>query len=176
MMARRKWEQEVIDVVAGARAGTAIEAEGNMLNLGTAESQDSMVLFSGGQGVALVAVGRKTGAIEEVSTGWSFSVGGVPLAGAEDRIRTLEARVAALEQEVEGLRRLALEEQEGDVIVLRSASREQAKQEIRELFASGETLYYSDIVQRLGLDIDLVVGLCKELEEAGEVETLGDAA
>ena len=97
------------------------------------------------------------------------------MTNAEDRIGTLEVRVAALERELETLKRDASGERESEVVVLRSVPREQAKQEIRELFASGETLYYSDIVQRLGLDIALVIDLCQELEAGGEVETLGNA-
>ena len=56
------------------------------------------------------------------------------------------------------------------VIVLREISREQAKQEIQQLFSSGRTLYYSDIAEELGLDLELVVDVCRELEESGEVK------
>jgi len=56
------------------------------------------------------------------------------------------------------------------VIVLREISREQAKQEIQQLFSSGRTLYYSDIAEELGLDLELVVDVCRELEENGEVK------
>lgn len=101
---------------------------------------------------------------------------GVAVAIAEDRIGTLEARVAVLERELETLKRDASGERESEVVVvLRSVSRDQAREEIRGLFASEETLYYSDIVQRLGLDIALVIDLCQELEAGGEVETLGNA-
>lgn len=86
--------------------------------------------------------------------------GGVSATNAEDRIGTWEVRVAALERELETLKRDASGERESEVVVLRTMSREQAKQEIRELFASGETLYYSDIVQRLAIDIDLVIDIC----------------
>ncbi|MFQ5924920.1 MAG: hypothetical protein ACE5IE_02865 [Dehalococcoidia bacterium] len=55
------------------------------------------------------------------------------------------------------------------VILLRQLSREQAKQEIQQLFASGRTLYYSDIAEELRLDLKLVVEICQELEEAGEI-------
>lgn len=55
------------------------------------------------------------------------------------------------------------------VIVLRDITREEAKQEIRKLFSSGQTFYYSDIVQELKLDLETVVGICNELEEEGEI-------
>lgn len=57
-----------------------------------------------------------------------------------------------------------------NVIVLRDLSREQAKNEIRELFKKGQTLYYSDIVRNLGIDLGTVVSICDELRENGEIE------
>ena len=59
---------------------------------------------------------------------------------------------------------------EEKVIVLREMSREQAKQEIQQLFSSGRTLYYSDIAEELRLDLELVVDICRELEESREVK------
>ena len=58
---------------------------------------------------------------------------------------------------------------EEKMIVLREIPREQAKQEIQQLFSSDRTLYYSDIAEELGLDLKLVVEICQELEEAGEI-------
>ena len=55
------------------------------------------------------------------------------------------------------------------MIVLREISREQAKQEIQQLFSSGRTLYYSDIAEELSLDLELVVDICRELEGNREV-------
>ena len=79
-----------------------------------------------------------------------------------------------LRQEVEWIKqRLSeLEERipEEKVIVLREISREEAKQEIQQLFSSGRTLYYSDIAEELRLDLKLVVDLCLELQVSGEVE------
>lgn len=86
-------------------------------------------------------------------------------------IEKLEARVTELEEEVQNLRVAAQEE----VVVLRTVSREQAKMEIRELFQSGETLFYSDIARRLGIDLPLVVEICQELEEEGEIQVDADS-
>ena len=81
---------------------------------------------------------------------------------------------ALLQQEIEQIiQRLSeLEERipEEKVIVLREISREQAKQEIQQLFSDGRTLYYSDIAEELRLDLQLVVDVCRELEEGGEVK------
>jgi hypothetical protein len=87
-------------------------------------------------------------------------------------VERLKVKVAALEQEVAQLKASASEE---PVIVLRSITREQAKGEILELFQSGQTLYYSDIAQRLRLDLPLVVEICQELRDAGEIEVDADA-
>jgi hypothetical protein len=83
----------------------------------------------------------------------------------------LKAKVAALEQEVAQLKAALPEE---PVIVLRSITREQAKQEILELFQSGETLHFSDIACRLHLDLPLVVEICQDLRAEGEIDV--DAA
>jgi regulator of replication initiation timing len=80
---------------------------------------------------------------------------------------------ASLRQEIEQIKQKLseLEERipEEKVIVLREISREEAKEEIRELFSNGRTLYYSDIAQELRLDLKLVVDICHELQESGEI-------
>ena len=57
-----------------------------------------------------------------------------------------------------------------EVIVIRDITREEAKQEIQQLFESGRTLYYSDFARELQLDLELVVDICSELQESGVVE------
>lgn len=57
------------------------------------------------------------------------------------------------------------------VIVLRKINKEQAKQKIQQLFASGRTLYYSDIAEELQLDLKLVVKICQELTDEGKLES-----
>jgi len=56
-----------------------------------------------------------------------------------------------------------------EVIMLRSISREQAKEEIMELFDKSDKLYYSDIVEALKLDLEEVVEIVEELKAEGEV-------
>lgn len=92
------------------------------------------------------------------------------IARMQTEIYELRARVAALEQEAEAIR--ASEE----VVVLRTVSREEGKQEIKRLFEQGGTWYYSDIARQLRLELPLVVELCQELEEEGEIETDADNA
>jgi len=63
--------------------------------------------------------------------------------------------------------------QQGEsTIVLRSIDRKQAMKEIEDLFKKGKTLYYSDIASQLGLDLELVVDICNELEDKGIIGML----
>lgn len=55
------------------------------------------------------------------------------------------------------------------ILILRDISREQARSEIKNLFESGRTLYYSDIANELSLDLELVVNICDELLESGDI-------
>ncbi len=54
-------------------------------------------------------------------------------------------------------------------VMLQETSREREKEEIRTLFQSSDTLYYSDIVGRLGISLRTVVEICDELKAAGEI-------
>ena len=87
-------------------------------------------------------------------------------------VNRLTGRIQLLEQRLERLEEVMPEEK---VIILREVSREQAEGEIRALFATGETLYYSDIAERLGLDLELVVEICNELKEQGDIEVNADS-
>ena len=69
----------------------------------------------------------------------------------------------------ERVHRLEATAPEVKVVVLREISRDEAKKEIAELFASGEALDFEQIVERLGIDLELVVEICNELMEAGEI-------
>ena len=86
-------------------------------------------------------------------------------------VAELRERVTFLESEIARLEKLYAPE----VIELREIGREQAKSEIVELFASGETLYYSDVADRLSLDYELVVEICRELEAEGAIGVDDDA-
>ena len=41
--------------------------------------------------------------------------------------------------------------------------------EIIDLFATGETFYYSDIFERLRIDFEMVIDICHELQEEGAI-------
>lgn len=110
-----------------------------------------------------------------------FVVGGEPSTPSitassfdlESRVHTLEARVAGLEKDLEQLKQTALQP-EGDVVVLRTVSREGAKREILGLFQRGEALDQAEVAQRLSLELMLVVDLCEELVKEGLVEYAAD--
>lgn len=76
----------------------------------------------------------------------------------EDRVTALEERVARLE-----------EDSAEKVIVLREVTPEEARAEIVALFETGETLYYSDISERLRIDLEMVIEICHELQEQGVI-------
>ncbi len=76
-----------------------------------------------------------------------------------DAIRRIEERLTNIEASL-------LTEK---VIILREIPKEEAKDEIKRLFSSGKTFYYSDIAQQLRLDLGLVVDICNELQKQGEI-------
>lgn len=88
---------------------------------------------------------------------------------------TIDKRIGDLEKQVDSLRREVsrLSEASLKTVVLRLMTQKEARAEILSVFQSGRTLYYSDIVQELGIDIDQVVEVCEELESEGRIETIG---
>ena len=58
------------------------------------------------------------------------------------------------------------------IVVLREISKEEAEKEISKLFSEGQVLYYSDIAQKLRLDLKLVVEICNELQSKGRIEVI----
>lgn len=61
------------------------------------------------------------------------------------------------------------------IVVLREISKEEAEKEILKLFSGGQVLYYSDIAEKLGLDLKLVVEICSELQSKGRIEVIDEA-
>lgn len=58
-------------------------------------------------------------------------------------------------------------------IILRSIPREQAKEEILDLYKkSSGSLFYSDVAEQLSLDLEVVLELCTELENEGKIGVL----
>jgi len=62
--------------------------------------------------------------------------------------------------------------QEPEVIEIRDLTDAEAEKEIVGLFRSEEgTLYYGDVVERLGLDLEQVVRICNKLIDEGRLES-----
>ena len=55
------------------------------------------------------------------------------------------------------------------MIELRKVRMDEARTEIIDLFATGETLYYSDMSERLRTDFDMFVYICRELQQEGAI-------
>lgn len=81
------------------------------------------------------------------------------VADLQDRVMVLEAGFFQLSAD-----------NSPEIIEIREVGREQAKAEIVELFDQTETpLYYSDIMRRLGVELELVVEICQELLDEGVI-------
>ena len=94
----------------------------------------------------------------------------------DSQINVLKARVAALEEQVADLQVNQLAEAEPEsVIFLRTITKNEARVEIVDLFNSSDgPVYYSDIMEKLGIELDLLVEICGELIEEGVVGLDGD--
>jgi hypothetical protein len=55
-------------------------------------------------------------------------------------------------------------------LIIKEITQEKAREEILELFKEGNTLYYSDIVKKLDIDLEMVVDICTELLEQKVIE------
>jgi len=78
----------------------------------------------------------------------------------------LRERMRVVEERVSNIEALIPKER---VIILQEISKEAAKEQIRNLFSTGRTLYYSDIAEELRLDLEMVVEICNELKESEEI-------
>ena len=88
-----------------------------------------------------------------------------------DEVASLGERVTFLESELGRI----TENYVPEIIEIREVSREQAKAEITELFGTTEgPLYFSDIEAQLGIELELVVEICKELIAEGAIGLDGD--
>jgi hypothetical protein len=89
----------------------------------------------------------------------------------ESRLSLIETRITALETQLADLKAALPKEK---IVMLKTMTRDQAKIEIRALFDQGQPIFYSDIVELLGIDLPLVVEICDELMAAGEIRDGGN--
>ncbi len=88
------------------------------------------------------------------------------------QMEKMMAHNSRLVNEIKTLVQFISSQSKEHIVVLRDVDREQAKREIEALFKEGGTIYYGDIVERLGLDLELVVDICNELEGKGIIGML----
>ncbi|MDA1258403.1 MAG: hypothetical protein O3C10_11275 [Chloroflexi bacterium] len=93
--------------------------------------------------------------------------------GYPTRVSQLQLRVETLEEEVSELKERLSAYEALDVVELRVISDVDARSEIELLFEGSSGLYYSEIADRLALELEQVVRICNQLEEEG---VLGDDA
>ena len=94
-------------------------------------------------------------------------------AKAEETMKTeLLQRIEMLEKRLKNIEDTFPKQK---TIILREITREEAMQEIEELFKKGYTLFYSDIAEKLHIDLELVVDICEELIKEGKVK-IADAS
>ena len=84
-------------------------------------------------------------------------------------VEELYEKVRNLESTLPSLMEASQRGVEERVIVLRTLTKERAKQEILQLFQDGNVHDYGDISERLSLDLQLVVEICNELEREGRI-------
>lgn len=90
---------------------------------------------------------------------------------SESRIHEMGNKLNELQKEVIGLKgEIQNIKKKEKVIVINSISTKQAKKNIQELFNSGEVIYYSDIVEKLGIELKMVVKICNELIRDGIIK------
>jgi|GEM_PF-3919124 len=154
-----KMEKEVAQILSG-NAGASLVNILDTQPSANATPGPSRVVANAGE-VSVLSFTLKGATVSITTSGSEEPVRRADIEKLNEEIKRLKESVSALEAQL-----VAREE----VIMLRAISREQAKGEIRELYSSGETLYYSDVAQRLRLDLRLIVELCQELEEEGALE------
>jgi len=63
---------------------------------------------------------------------------------------------------------------EEEVVQHITMTKEEAKQAVSELFRERGELGYSDIMETLGFDLDVIVEVCAELEDEGKIRVLSE--
>lgn len=58
------------------------------------------------------------------------------------------------------------------VIQHRTLTKNTAKKEVLELFEQKGELDYGDIIETLGLDLEIIVDVCRELQEEGRIQEI----
>jgi orotidine-5'-phosphate decarboxylase len=89
----------------------------------------------------------------------------------DKKIARLEREVASLRKDMRAVREQLESSRAPHVVVLRTLTHEQAKDEIKAYFDSnpGKVVHYDELVRELGIDLPTVVAICAELVQEGEI-------
>lgn len=95
--------------------------------------------------------------------------------GMEADVRSVQKEVESLKQEIAEMK--ALLEGPGTaepVFELREVSYEDAKREIKQYFEAhhGESIDAGDLQEALGIDIQMVIQICQDIERDGQIKAL----
>jgi len=86
-------------------------------------------------------------------------------------IKRLSQEVASMKKALAEINQSFPTDQQDEIIELRDLTEDQARVEILELFKETQKpLFYSDIAEKLCLDLRLVVEVCNNLIEKGNIE------
>ena len=96
----------------------------------------------------------------------------------DDFYETVQVNMSTLKEEVDQLRNevarvvgLLEARHAAGVIEIREVSDQQAKGEVLELFQSSDgPMYFSDIEENIGIDIEQVVRVCRKLMTEGKIK------
>ena len=92
-------------------------------------------------------------------------------AAIESALCPIQRRLDLIESQLSEISELISQDRDEETIILRDVSFKQAKEEIEELFKNTtDNLYFSDIMEQLGIDLELVVSVCNELLDEGKIE------
>jgi vacuolar-type H+-ATPase subunit I/STV1 len=129
-------------------------------------------------GIPIEVIETRGKLLEGIAGIWTSPVSAMPPEWLEQENAQLRAEIYTLKQRMQTIEeRLEIIEAtipKEKVVVLREISKEQATEEILRLFTTEQKLYYSDIAKQLKLDLKLIVEICNELQQKGEIEVVDD--
>ena len=86
-------------------------------------------------------------------------------------LHPIQRKLDLIESQLSEILELISQDKDEETIILRDISFNQAREEIEELFRNTtDNLYFSDIMEQLRIDLELVVSVCNELLDEGKIE------
>jgi hypothetical protein len=147
---------------AGRKALEAAQAAAQAANAATNASMEAEKRAGEARQAGLLASQNTIKAVAKTEAQFKKTTGEISTSNAAllQRIKVLEDRLTKVETT----------QPDNKIILVRKITKKEAEKEICGLFSKGETLYYSDIAERLNLDLQLVVKICNKLQKSGEIK------